>query len=94
MTIELTEKFIGFVDIMGFKSLMARADAGNGMSHSELFDLLKLLGSDEDRAERIKPDWLAGVRGFELAHSRSNPVSARVPSNLGILPETTGSRGR
>jgi hypothetical protein len=24
MTIELTEKFIGFVDIMGFKSLMTR----------------------------------------------------------------------
>src|ERR1700687_3285936 len=29
-------------------------------------------------------DWLAGVRGFELAHSRSNPVSACVSSNLGI----------
>jgi hypothetical protein len=54
MPIELSEKFIGFVDIMGFKSLMARADAGNGMSHSELFDILKLLGSDKDRAERIK----------------------------------------
>ena len=54
MTIALTEKFIGFVDIMGFKSLMAGADTGNGMSHSELFNLLKLLGSDADRAERIK----------------------------------------
>jgi hypothetical protein len=54
MTIELTEKFIGFVDVMGFKSLMARADAGNGMTHSELFDILKLLGSAKDRAERIK----------------------------------------
>jgi hypothetical protein len=54
MTIELTEKFIGFVDIMGFKSLMARADSGNGMSHSELFDISKLLGSDRHRAERVK----------------------------------------
>jgi hypothetical protein len=54
MTIQLTDKIIGFVDIMGFKSLMARADTGNGMSHSELFDIVKLLGSDKDRAERIK----------------------------------------
>jgi hypothetical protein len=54
MTIELTEKFIGLVDVMGFKSLMARADAGNGMTCSELFDILKLLGSEKDRAERIK----------------------------------------
>lgn len=29
-------------------------------------------------------DWLAGVRGFELAHSRSNPVSAFVFLSLGI----------
>src|SRR3984957_5186944 len=27
---------------------------------------------------------LAGVRGFELTHSRSNPVSARAFANLGI----------
>lgn len=54
MTIQLTEKFIGFFDIVGFKSLMARADAGNGMTHSELFDIVKLLGSETDRAERLK----------------------------------------
>ena len=54
MTVQLAEKFIGFVDIMGFKSLMARADAGHSMSHTELFDILKLLGADKDRAERIK----------------------------------------
>ncbi len=54
MTIQLTEKFIGFFDIVGFKSLMARADAGNGMTHSELFEIVKLLGSDKDRAERVK----------------------------------------
>jgi hypothetical protein len=54
MAIQLSDKFIGFVDIMGFKSLMVRADAGSDLSHSELFDLLKLLGSNSDRAERIK----------------------------------------
>ena len=48
---QLTEKFMGFFDIVGFKSLMARADAGNGMTHAELFDIVKLLGSEKDRAE-------------------------------------------
>ena len=31
------------------------------------------------------PDCVAGARGFELTHSRSNPVSAWVRENLGIL---------
>jgi hypothetical protein len=54
MAIKLTEKFIGFVDIMGFKSLMARAEAGAGLSHDELFEIAKLLGSEKDRADRLK----------------------------------------
>jgi hypothetical protein len=54
MAMQLTEKFIGFLDIIGFKSLMARAEAGNGITHAELFDIVKLLGSEKDRAERIK----------------------------------------
>jgi hypothetical protein len=54
MAIALTEKFIGFVDIMGFKSLMARAEAGAGLSHDALFEASKLLGSEKDRADRVK----------------------------------------
>jgi hypothetical protein len=54
MTIQVTEKFIWCFDIVGFKSLMARADAANGMLHSVLFDTVKLLGSEKDRAERIR----------------------------------------
>lgn len=53
MPIELTEKFIGFVDIMGFKSLMAHAETGIGLSHDELFEISKLLGSEKDRASRV-----------------------------------------
>ncbi len=56
---------------------MARADAGNGMSHSELFDILKLLGSDKDRAERIK----YGSR-FVRKHRAFNGTSIFIlPSN-------------
>ncbi len=54
MNIKLTEKFIGFVDIMGFKSLMARADSGEGLTHSQLFGMSKLLGSDKDRSDRVE----------------------------------------
>jgi hypothetical protein len=35
------------------------------------------------------PDWLAGVRGFELTHSRSNPVSICPSVNLGIWASRT-----
>jgi hypothetical protein len=54
MTIQLKESFIGFVDIMGFKSLMERAEASAGLSHDELFEISKLLGSERDRADRVK----------------------------------------
>src|ERR1044072_6833255 len=54
MTILLKDSFIGFVDIMGFKSLMTRAEAGAGLSHDELFEISKLLGSEKDRADRVK----------------------------------------
>jgi len=35
------------------------------------------------------PDWLAGVRGFELTHSRSNPVPICPSVNLGIWASRT-----
>jgi hypothetical protein len=34
MPTQLTEKLIGFFDIIGIKSLLARADAENGMSQN------------------------------------------------------------
>jgi hypothetical protein len=52
MTIQLRK--IWFFDIVGFKSLMARADAADGVSHSDLFSVVSLLGSEKDRVERIK----------------------------------------
>jgi hypothetical protein len=49
-TFGLTDKFIGFVDILGFTKMMQNASAGGERSISELFDLIKLLGTDGDRA--------------------------------------------
>jgi hypothetical protein len=50
---EFQEKFIGFVDILGFKHLVEAAENGTGKPLSELTGLLKNLGSPED-ATRFK----------------------------------------
>ena len=49
MQMEFQEKFIGFVDILGFKSLVKAAETKTGMSLSQLLELLKALGTPEDR---------------------------------------------
>jgi len=47
--IEFKEKFVGFVDILGFKKLVEGAEAGIGMSLVELLELVQELGKPEDR---------------------------------------------
>lgn len=42
-------KFIGFVDILGFEKLVKAAETGTGMSLAELLDVLKVFGTPEDR---------------------------------------------
>jgi hypothetical protein len=48
-TFELTQKFIGYIDILGYSALTKAAEAGNGFSFAEMSELLKMLGSEEDR---------------------------------------------
>ncbi len=48
--IEFKDKFIGFVDILGFKELVDAAEAGMGMSLTQLLEILNDLGSLEDQA--------------------------------------------
>lgn len=47
---EFKDKFIGFVDILGFKELVKAAEAGTGMFLAELLEILNDLGSPEDQA--------------------------------------------
>lgn len=47
------DKFIGFVDLLGFKNLVEAAEKGTGIELPELVDLLKLLGTP-GKVERIK----------------------------------------
>lgn len=44
------EKFIAFIDILGFKGLVASSEAGTGMPLPELLELLKKLGDGSERA--------------------------------------------
>ncbi len=41
--IEFKDKFIGFVDILGFKKMVEAAEAGIGMSLSELLEIIEKL---------------------------------------------------
>lgn len=46
---EFKDKFIAFIDILGFKGLVQDAEAGIGLSLAKINSLLKLLGSSADR---------------------------------------------
>lgn len=46
---EFKDKFIGFVDVLGFTKMVEAAEAGTGMSLPKLFAMLKELGTASDR---------------------------------------------
>lgn len=46
---EFKEKFVAFVDLLGFKKLVEAAEAGTGMALTELLEVLKKFGSPEER---------------------------------------------
>ena len=52
--IDFKEKFIGFVDILGFKKLVEAAEKGTGMPLVELLELVKELGTSEDPMKFVK----------------------------------------
>lgn len=51
---EFTDKFVSFVDVLGFKQLVEKAELGNGMSLASILGLLKELGSSEERSRLDK----------------------------------------
>jgi hypothetical protein len=50
-TNQFTEKYIAFIDVLGFKSLVAQAEQGGKISLPYLLDLLKCLGTGAERAK-------------------------------------------
>jgi len=47
---QFSDKFIGYIDILGFKSFVDAAENGAGLSLAELVELLSLLGKGTERA--------------------------------------------
>jgi hypothetical protein len=64
------DKFIGFVDILGFEKLVEAAEAGTGMPLTELIEALKEFGTPEDRQK------------FETYGPMTCPKSAYTQRNL------------
>jgi hypothetical protein len=48
------EKVIGFVDVLGFSNLVAKAEAGDGIGLPQLLELLKAFGSPDERDKFAK----------------------------------------
>ncbi len=53
-SIKFQEKFIGFIDVLGFKQLVEAAENGTGIPLPELMEILRNLGSSDDVAKFIK----------------------------------------
>lgn len=47
---QFSDKFVAYVDVLGFKSLVAAAEDGSGIALPELLELLTLLGKGTERA--------------------------------------------
>ena len=47
---QFSDKFIAYIDVLGFKSLVTAAEDGSGLSLTELVGLLALLGTGAERA--------------------------------------------
>ena len=46
---ELKDKFIGFIDILGFKDLVTKAETGAGITNTQILQLVQLLSGDRTR---------------------------------------------
>jgi hypothetical protein len=51
---ELKDKFIGFIDILGFKDLITKAESGAGITNVEILQLVQLLSGDRTRSSDEK----------------------------------------
>jgi hypothetical protein len=54
MEIRLTDKFIGYIDILGYSSLTRAAEAGKDLSLGDLEAILQKLGTEADREHHQK----------------------------------------
>lgn len=62
-----SDKFVAFVDVLGFKNLVAESERGTGVPLTELLELLQKLGTGKERArfEQHGPSWCPMSPRFE-----------------------------
>ena len=65
-----TEKFVAFVDVLGFKNLVTESERGTGIPLAELLELLQKLGDGKERAR------------FEEHGAGWCPMAPRIEKNL------------
>jgi hypothetical protein len=70
--IQLQEKFIGFVDILGYSALTRMAEKGRGLNLEELEELTRILSTDDDR------------KHFEKYGPTTCPMAPRLQQHLGF----------
>lgn len=63
-------KFVAFIDILGFKGMVASSEAGTGIPLPELLELLKKLGDGSERAH------------FEIHGPTCCPMAPRIDKNM------------
>ena len=64
------DKFVAFIDVLGFKGMVANSEAGSGIELPELLDLLKKLGDGGERAQ------------FDKYGPTCCPMAPRVAKNM------------
>lgn len=64
---EFSDKFVAFIDVLGFKNLISESESGSGMPLSELLDLLKKLGTgnERERFDRSGAPWCPSAPRIE-----------------------------
>jgi hypothetical protein len=65
-----SEKFVAFVDVVGFKSLVAESESGTGIPLAELLELLQKLGTGKERGR------------FDKYGPTLCPMAPRIEKNL------------
>jgi len=65
-----SDKFVAFVDVLGFKNLVSESEAGNGIHLPEILKLLKKLGTGKEREH------------FEKYGPTCCPMAPRIERNL------------
>lgn len=92
-TPKFEERFIAFIDILGFKSMVEASESGSGRPIAELIALMADLGTAELKAERVglgrsicpMSDRLTAHAGFEITQASDCAIVSTEISPAGAI---------